>query len=55
MKDLGQLHYCLGLQVWRDNGNTLFTLLRRFNMNTCKLVSTPLENNVNLKNNDYKK
>jgi hypothetical protein len=40
MKDLGQLHYCLGLEVWRDNGKTLITqrkytkeLLKRFNMN----------------------
>jgi hypothetical protein len=49
MKDLGNLHYCLGLEVWRDNGKTLITqnkyineVLRRFNMNTCKAVSTPL-------------
>jgi hypothetical protein len=59
MKDLEKLHYCLGLEVWRYNGKTLITwrkytkeVLRMFNMNTCKLVSTPLEQNVKLKNND---
>ena len=62
MKDLGHLHYCLGLEVWRENGKTLITqskytkeVLRRFNMNTCKPISTPLEQNVNLNNNDDSK
>ena len=62
MKDLGHLHYCLGLEVWRENGKTLITqskytkeVLRRFNMNTCKPISTPLEQNVKLNNNDDSK
>jgi hypothetical protein len=62
MKDLGHLHYCLGLEVWRENGKTLITqskytkeVLRRFNMNTCKPISTPLEQNVKLSNNDDSK
>jgi hypothetical protein len=25
MKDLGELHYCLGLEVWRDVGQTFVT------------------------------
>ena len=39
MKDLGELHYCLGLEVWREHGKTLITqskytreILKRFNM-----------------------
>ena len=62
MKDLGHLHYCLGLEVWRENGKTLITqskytkvVLKRFNMNTCKPISTPLEQNVKLSNNDDSK
>jgi hypothetical protein len=50
MKDLGQMHYCLGIEVWREDGKTLITqskyakeLIKRFNMNDCKPMSTPLE------------
>jgi hypothetical protein len=25
MKDLGELHYCLGIEVWREPGKTLIT------------------------------
>eukprot|EP00253_Pinus_taeda_P034460 PITA_34460 len=39
MKDLGDLHYCLGLEVWKDYGKTFLTqgkyartLLERFRM-----------------------
>ena len=39
MKDLGSLHYCLGLEVWRDTGQTFLTqgkyarsLLEKFSM-----------------------
>jgi hypothetical protein len=62
MKDLGELHYCLGLEVWREDGKTLVTqskytkeLLRRFNMNECKAVSIPLEHNAKLYNDDETK
>lgn len=55
MKDLGKMHYCLGIEVWRQDGKTVITqrkyakkLLQRFNMQDCKAVSTPLEQNVNL-------
>eukprot|EP00253_Pinus_taeda_P013087 PITA_13087 len=59
MKDLGELHYCLGLEVWREFGKTLITqskytreILKRFNMTKCKATSTPLEQNVKLCSDD---
>ena len=59
MKDLGQLHYYLGFDVWRDKGKTLITqgkytldILKRFRMNECKEVYTPLMQNEKLSNND---
>jgi hypothetical protein len=62
MKDLGELHYCLGLEVWKENGVTLVTqskytreLLQRFDMNGCKVMSTPLEQNVKLCSDDETK
>eukprot|EP00253_Pinus_taeda_P025068 PITA_25068 len=42
MKYLGDLHYCLGLEVWKDSGQTFLTqgkyarnLLERFRMEQC--------------------
>ena len=50
MKDFGELHYCLGLEIWREEGKTMVTqskyareIIERFNMHECKGVSTPLE------------
>lgn len=50
MKELGELYYYLGLEVWREPSKTLITqskytrgILKRFNMSECKVVSTPLE------------
>ena len=55
MKYLGELHYCLGIEVWREHGKTLITqskytkeILRKFNMSECKAMSTPLELNAKL-------
>eukprot|EP00253_Pinus_taeda_P016189 PITA_16189 len=55
MKDLGKMHYCLGLEVSRESDKTLITqskyireILKRFNMIECKATSTPLEQNVKL-------
>ena len=55
MKDLGDLHYCLGIAFWREYGKTFITqrkyareILDRFQMNECKSVSTPLDQNVKL-------
>jgi hypothetical protein len=43
MKDLGELHYCLGLEVWRNAGQTFVwhskyvrEVLKRFKMDECK-------------------
>ena len=48
MKDLGELHYCLGLEVWRQSGKTMITqskyvkdILKRLRMENCKPVVTP--------------
>jgi len=50
MKDLGNLNYCLGLEVWRDFGQTFLTqgkyaksLLERFRMEQCRSAATPLQ------------
>ena len=52
MKDLGELHYCLGLEVWRDLGQTfssqgkyLKSLLNFFKMDQCKVAFVPLHRN----------
>ena len=62
MKDLGELHYCLGLEIWREDGKTIFTqrkytreILERFNMQECKATSTPLDQNVKLSSVDETK
>ena len=59
MKDLGNLHYCLGLEVWRDSGQSFLTqgkyarsLLEKFRMEQCKLAATPLQQNLKLCNDD---
>eukprot|EP00794_Sanderia_malayensis_P015600 gene15600-biopygen13309 len=50
MKDLGEAHYCLGIQIMRDKANKkmllhqkryLTYLLQKYNMDDCKAVSTP--------------
>jgi len=50
MKDLGELYYCLGLEIWRATSQTLITqrnytrkLLKRFKMDQCMEVLVPLE------------
>eukprot|EP00253_Pinus_taeda_P027305 PITA_27305 len=55
MKDLGDLHHCLGLEVWKDSGQTFLTqgkyaktLLERFRMEQCKTAATPLQQNLKL-------
>lgn len=56
MKDLGRLHYCLGIEiVWRNDGTCSFNqskyienVLQRFNMNDCKPVSTPINSGTKL-------
>ena len=50
MKDLGLMHYFLGLEVWKNTGEIFVSqgkyivkLLERFGMVDCKSVSTPME------------
>ena len=55
MKDLGDLHYFLGIAFWRESSKTIITqskyareILDRFQMSECKSVSTHLDQNVKL-------
>ena len=55
MKDLGLMHYFLGLEVWQKPGEVFLSqgkyvvkLLERFGMVDCKSVTTPME--LNFKN-----
>lgn len=50
MKNLGELRYCLGLEIWRDSGQTFPSqgkyvkgLLERFRMDQCKRPAVPLQ------------
>jgi hypothetical protein len=59
MKDLGSLHYCLGLEVFRDTGQTFLTqgkyarnLLEKFGMDQCRSAATPLQQNLKLSSDD---
>eukprot|EP00253_Pinus_taeda_P012469 PITA_12469 len=59
MKDLGSLHYCLGLEVFRDTGQTFLTqgkyarnLLEKFSMDQCRTATTPLQQNLKLSSDD---
>eukprot|EP00253_Pinus_taeda_P005928 PITA_05928 len=49
MKDLGLLHYFLGLEIWQCNGGLFVSqgkyareILEKFNMHGCKPIDTPL-------------
>ena len=53
MKDLGLLHYFLGLEIWQlDNciilnqGKYTVDILTKFGMIECKLAATPMEINL---------
>jgi hypothetical protein len=55
MKDLGELHYCLGLEVWINAGQTFVCqskyvkeVLKRFKMDQCKYSIFPMQQNVKL-------
>jgi hypothetical protein len=52
MKDLGLMHYFLGLEVWQQDGcfflgqgKYIVEILRRFRMTDCRPMSTPLVTN----------
>ena len=53
MKDLGLMHYFLGLEVWQKLGeiflrqwNYIVEILSRFGMMDCKSMDTPMETNL---------
>jgi len=52
MKDLGLMHYFMGMEVWQGDGemfvsqrNYANTILKRFHMEICKPRETPLAGN----------
>ena len=62
MKDLGELHYCLGLEVWKNAGQTFVCqskyvkdVLKRFKMDQCKSSTVPMQQNVKLSCDDGSK
>lgn len=62
MKDLRSLNYCLGLEVWRDSGQTFLTegkyvrwFPKKFRMEQCKTTSVPLQQNLKLCRDDGSK
>jgi hypothetical protein len=55
MKDLGLMHYFLGLEVWKildeiflSQGKYTFEILQRFEMMDCKSMATPMTINLML-------
>eukprot|EP00253_Pinus_taeda_P005668 PITA_05668 len=49
MKDMGLMHYFVGLEVWKDDGEVFVSqgkyenqILQRFQMESCKPMETPL-------------
>jgi hypothetical protein len=53
MKDLGLMHYFLGLEIWKKEGKTFLGqgkytigILKRFGMEDCKSMTTPMITNL---------
>jgi hypothetical protein len=53
MKDLGLMHYLLGLEVWKKPGEIFLgqgkytiEILNRFSMMDCKSMATPMMTNL---------
>eukprot|EP00253_Pinus_taeda_P031047 PITA_31047 len=62
MKHLGELRYCLGLEIWRDSGQTFMSqakyvkeMLEKFRMDQCKSAQVPLQQNIKLQCEDGSK
>jgi hypothetical protein len=56
MKDLGPMHYVLGIEVWKSPEKILLNqwkyaveILKRFDILECKSMNTPMEMETNLK------
>jgi hypothetical protein len=52
MKDFGLMHYFLGLEVWQRDGEIFLgqgkytvEILKRFKMQDCRAMSTPMVTN----------
>ena len=61
MKDLGKLHYCLGISLqhdeercylWMDQRQYIQSLLKRYGLSQAKTATTPADINVKLVKND---
>ena len=55
MKDLGMMHYFLGMEVWQSadgkflgQGKYAVEILKRFGMKDCKAMTTPMASNLKL-------
>ena len=55
MKDLGMMHYFLGMEVWKNvdgiflgQGKYVVEILKRFGMMDCKSLATPMASNLKL-------
>ena len=55
MKDLGMMHYFLGLEMWKKPGDIILSkgkyvveIWKRFKMMDCKSMSTPMMMNLKL-------
>ena len=57
MKDLGMMHYFLGMEVWQNadgiflgQGKYVVDILKIFRMMDCKAMTTPMASNLKLLN-----
>ena len=55
MKDLGMMHYFLGMEVWQNTdgvflgqGKYIVEILKRFGMMDCKEIATPMASKLKL-------
>jgi hypothetical protein len=54
MKDLGEIHYCLGIEVWRNVGQSFVSqgknveVLKKFKIDQCKFSYVPMQQNMKL-------
>ena len=55
MKDLGMMHYLLGMEVWQNvdgiflgQGKYVVEIIKRFKMIDCKAITTPMASNLKL-------